>query len=317
MNEASAQTSSKTILVTGASGFIGQHLLRTLEASGYNTVALTRGGQSGETSRVVTGIDQVNLAEIACVIHLAGLAHAGAQNASTNTMHEVNVDASRRLFQQALDARVPRFVWLSSIKVLGDVAEQPLHIDAPYQPGDIYAESKMKAECALLQELNDSQKAEYTPLAIVRPPLVYGTGVKANFLSMLRWGSCGWPLPLRHASAPRSWVAVENLVSLLMKLISYHGPQTIWHVRDEEETSVAGMLRRIASLSNQTDRLFGIPISLLSMAARVVGRTEDAQRLLAPLRIDMDATRQALDWSPPVSQANAMREVVSWYHGRS
>ena len=109
-------------------------------------------------------------------------------------------------------------------------------------------------------------------------------------------------------------MAVDNLVSVLMKLTAYRGQQTIWHVRDEEETSVVGMLRRIASLSNQESRLLSVPVEVIKAAAKVVGRAEDAQRLLAPLRVDMEVTRRALDWRPPVSQANAMREVVSWYH---
>ena len=314
MSRGYSQSSRKTILVTGASGFIGQHLLRALASSRYNTVALTRGGHCGEASQVVTSIEQVKLAEVACIIHLAGLAHAGAHKASTSTMFEVNVEASIDLFQHALAARIPRFVWLSTIKVLGNASGSPLQIDAPYQPGDIYAESKMRAELGLLQELKACRGPEVSPLAIVRPPLVYGSGVKANFLSMLKWGSSGWPLPLGNACAPRSWVAVDNLVSVLMKLTAYRGQQTIWHVRDEEETSVVGMLRRIASLSNQESRLLSVPVEVIKAAAKVVGRAEDAQRLLAPLRVDMEVTRRALDWRPPVSQANAMREVVSWYH---
>lgn len=302
---------TQTVLVTGAGGFIGRHLIKALDATGYNTIAQSKSGHALPANRLVTDEAEVNLAEVDCIIHLAGLAHAGAQSASRESMMRINVEASRALYARALAARVPRFIWLSSIKVLGNRAIEPLSPTAPYDPKDDYALSKVQAEQALLSEGGGAS------LAIVRPPIVYGPGVKANFLRLLQWADRGLPLPLGRATAPRAWVAVDNLISLLLVLIAHQGNETVWHVRDLEETSVSSILRRMMSLCGHPDRLVNVPVGVIGALAGWVGRSEDVERLFSPLRVDMERTQRSLDWCPPLTQASAIQEVVRWYRARS
>lgn len=302
---------TQTVLVTGAGGFIGRHLIKALDATGYQTIAQSRSDQAMRANRHVTDTAEVNLAEVDCIIHLAGLAHAGVQSASREALRRINVEASKALYARALAARVPRFIWLSSIKVLGNMAMEPLSPTAPYDPKDDYAVSKVQAEQALLSEGGGAS------LAIVRPPIVYGPGVKANFLRLLQWADRGLPLPLGRATAPRAWVAVDNLISLLLVLITYQGKETVWHVRDLEETSVASILRRMMSLCGRPDRLVNVPSGVMGALADWVGKSEDAERLFSPLRVDIERTQGSLDWCPPLTQVSAIQEVVGWYRARS
>ena len=175
-------------LVTGAGGFIGSHLAPALADAGW------------QVTQELAGVD--------AVFHLGGLAHGGAQGADAEQLHQVNALDTLNLFQRAVAAGVPLFVWLSSIKVLGDVSSAPFTAADPLAPAGAYARSKAAGE-RLLQ----AEAAGSTRLAIVRPPLVYGPRVKANFLQLLQWADRSWPLPLGSATAPRAMVSVDNLVS--------------------------------------------------------------------------------------------------------
>ena len=293
------------MLVTGAGGFVGRHLVSALDSAGHEVIAQSRNSRHASTS-VVRTIDEVNLADVDTIVHLAGIAHAGVGEASKKALFEFNVENTLMLYNKALDAKVPKFIWLSSSKVLGDTSAKPLAVDAPYNPGDAYAESKVQAEQGLLQLNGES-------LDIIRPPLVYGPEVKANFLSLLKIALSGMPLPLGKANGPRAWVAVANLNSLVLRLLTEPTTRCVWHVRDEEETSVANLVRRIRSVGGFKHRLLGVPEGLLRVGASILGRSGDADRLFAPLRLEIEETCQALDWQPPVSQADAIRDVVSWY----
>jgi len=313
---------SQRVLVTGAGGFIGQHFLRALDMTGVDIVAQSSRDDLIQAREIVRSTSQVNLADIDCVFHLAGLAHAGARGASMTEMMDVNVNATRALYEKALEARVPRFIWLSSTKVLGDVAEVPVGVNGEYRPEDMYAESKVRGEKALLE------LAHGDTLAIVRPPLVYGPGVKANFLRLVRWAVSGRPLPLAGATAPRAWLGVDNLCSLLIRLMqsgqneisddrSTGRYNRIWHVRDEQEVSVSTLLRNVSDFANRPLHLFRVPGSILRKSATLIGLGDDAQRLLAPFRVDMSDTLTQLDWRPSVSHANGIKEVVAWYLAQS
>ena len=295
--------SPKKVLVTGAGGFIGKHLVPALDSTGYDIIAQSRHKRHA-TAIVVGDTDEVNLADVDAIVHLAGIAHSGVGEASRRALHEFNVEETLALYNRALEAKVPKFIWLSSSKVLGDAAAKPLPIDAPYNPSDAYAESKVRAEEALLELNGDA-------LDIIRPPLVYGAEVKANFLALLKAGLSGLPLPLGKANAPRAWVAVENLNALVLRLLSDQTSRCVWHVRDQEETSVANMLRRIRSVGGLKHRLFGVPESLMRVGASILGRSSDVDRLFAPLRLDIEDTCNLLNWQPPIAQSDAIRDVVT------
>lgn len=285
--------------VTGASGFIGGHLVSALEKQGWQVRCIPR-----------AGLKAPDLQNVDTLFHLAGLAHAGAQGADRREMFAVNAELTLALYRQAIEADVGRFVWLSSIKVLGDDSEQPLTVEAPYQPGDVYAESKAEAERMLLE-----QARGHTRLSIVRPPLVYGCGVRANFYALLSAADSSWPLPLKSALAPRAWVGVDNLVDLLLSLAdrSENGEQEIWHVRDLEESNVGQMVSDCRELMGRSARLWPVTPKVAMAAGTLLGRKDVISRLFQPLRVDMSATQRELGWQPPYAQSHQLKQVVAWY----
>ena len=310
------------VLVTGANGFIGRHLTPAVHAAGHRTEGVVRMAVPGETLNGQGELHKVwpslgliadDLAGVDCLFHLAGLAHAGARGADRQALFHVNLDQTVNLYRQAVRAGVKRFIWLSSIKVLGDSSTSPLAVGAPYRPGDDYAASKAAAEQQLL-----SEPAGNTQLCIVRPPLVYGVGVQANFLRMLRFALSGWPLPFKSATAPRAWLSVHNLVDLLLALGRAEGlpGQSIWHVRDAEETAVTDMLALMAGCAGRGLQQWPVPPGVAMWAARLVGKGDMAARLFLPLQVDMTETGAKLQWQPEVAQSQAIEEVVQWYQTR-
>lgn len=295
-------------LVTGAGGFIGPHLVTALKKSGWQVVVVST-SQSGDYGNVY----QVPLADIDVVFHLAGLAHEGVTGNNEADLLRVNALETKALFEACMAKGVKRFVWLSSLKVLGEEAAQPFVVESRWDPKDAYARSKAQGEEALLTAL--AQLAlDPTHLAIVRPPLVYGVGVKANFRSMLRWAFSGMPLPLAAARAGRAWVNVDNLVSLLMAVASrdLHG-HMLWHVADDEQTSVSDMLRAICEANETSCRLWYVPSQLLRWSAALLGKKALVQRLLSPLKVDVSQSKTLLGWQPVKTQKQSLAEVAAWY----
>ncbi len=282
-------------MVTGVSGFIGQHLAPALVRSGHSVTSVSRSDPESD------------LAGAECVIHLAGLAHDNVGQSAGDELIAVNARETLALYQRACTAGVRRFVWLSSIKVLGDEATTPLRTDSPCNPQDLYAESKAEGERLLAETEVDA-----TTLTIVRPPLVYGTGVKANFRALLDLSLARWPLPLGGARAPRAWVSVRNLVDFLIHLVDANEPPSgIWHVRDEHEASVAEVIAQIRDAAGQPIRLVSVNPDMLYKVMTLAGREAQAQRMLRPLRVDMEETIRS-GWNPPFRMEQEIREVVEW-----
>lgn len=223
------------------------------------------------------------------------------------------------LYQRSYRAEASGFVHLSSSKVLGDAGPRSLDEDAPRRPIGAYAYSKAAAEEELL-----AQSARLgLPLSIVRPPLAYGPGVKANFLALLTALTRGWPLPLASARGLRSWVSVGNLTDALARLGS--NLQTlpnaaIWHVSDGEDIDVADLCCRIAAKLGRSPRLWPLPRSALLAAARASGNygisTSQVASIFDALRLDDTALRTGLGWSPPQSLDAALDETVRWFRRR-
>ncbi len=306
------------VLVTGANGFIGTHLVAAFKAAGWQVHGVSRRGHYAEAidhgwPTLEQAALQLKDHPVDVVVHLAGLAHSGAQGAGAAELIEVNAKQTENLFCRSVAAGVKHFVYLSSIKVLGDRSDVPLQIDAPYQPGDDYASSKVAAERALLEaSLNSTQ------LSIVRPPLVYGPGVQANFFNLLQAADSVWPLPLKHAQAPRAWLGIKNLCDFLLTLAVHEASSNpkIWHVADVEQSSVADMLIALRTAMGRSARLLPMPTAVLMGLAKFFGQAGAAQRLLWPLPIDTSVSQEDLSWRPPFSQQQQLAEVVSWYRTR-
>ena len=300
--------------ITGSTGFIGGHLCEQLVA---RSVAIRTSHSGSRVSAVFTDLVKRSESELATalegvdvVYHLAGIAHEGAKSATQADFHEVNRDLTLRLFRAAVLARVTTFVWLSSIKVLGDVSEVPFGLDAPYRPEGFYAKSKAQAEQALLET-----PAQATDLVIVRPPLVYGPNVKGNFHRLLRLCATPLPLPFKAATAQRSMVGVDNLVSLLMHVCDNGGdPESpIVHVRDTKEWQVSGLVEELRRLLGQPDRQFRVRDNTFKALAKALHRETLASRLIDPLRVDASESERRLGWKPARPAGELLEETVAWF----
>ena len=292
--------------ITGASGFIGSHLVRHLRRAGWLTATVrarpTGGLPSGKRDSTMAG---------KVVFHCAGIAH---RYADLREQMAANRDLTLRLYAQAARSEAVGFVFLSTSKVLGDESDQPLGIDARRRPCGPYAESKAVAEEALVA----AGRRFGLPLAIVRPPLVYGPGVKAGFRTLLKAIQLGLPLPLGSATARRSYVSVANLTSALASIgasFERFAESRIWHVADDEDVAAAALCRTLAAHFGQSARLVPVPRSAFDVAARLGGDilAMRINNLFVPSRLDDQALRRHLGWSPPQTQVAALEEAVRWF----
>ncbi|MFN9030974.1 MAG: NAD-dependent epimerase/dehydratase family protein [Betaproteobacteria bacterium] len=313
-----------TVAVTGANGFIGRHLVDLLRARAYRVRPLVRRADpsvpdAGLTGDLAGDVAWPSLLQgVDCVVHCAGMAHVALHSAEDHALAEqTNTGATRTLARAAAAAGVQQFIYLSSAKVMGERSgAQPWTEDDPPAPADPYARSKAAAEAALAEVAGATDLC----VTVLRPPLVYGPGVRANFLRLLALADSRWPLPLGSAHAPRSMVYVGNLVDAIAACIGRRDAcgQTFF-VTDGQDMTVADLLRRLRTCLDRPARLLPCPAALLQLAAATAGRTDDLARLLAPARCTSQRLQQRLGWTPPVPLAQALRITTDWYrdHGRS
>jgi UDP-glucose 4-epimerase len=224
----------------------------------------------------------------------------------------VNVDGTLALARQAIAAGVKRFVFISSIKVNGEGTPpgRPYSANDTPQPQDPYGTSKLEAETALQALARDTG----LEVVIVRPVLVYGPGVKANFLNMMRWLDRGIPLPFGAIDNRRSLVAVENLVDLVVTCIGHEAAANqVFLVSDGEDLSTTGLLRRMGQALGRPARLLPVPAGLLSAGAKALGKGSLSQRLCGSLQVDISKTRDLLGWRPPIDVDTALRAAARHY----
>lgn len=308
----------RNVLVTGAAGFVGRALVKALQANElFRVTALARDSRDdlgfavcpvGEMDGA-TSYTQV-LAGIEVVIHTAARAHVMSDSAADPLAEyrRANVEATVNLARQAAAAGVKRFIFLSSIKVNGESTPpgQPFTARDVPRPEDFYAVSKLEAEQALL-ELSANSGMQ---VVIIRPPLVYGPGVKGNFASMARIVAKGLPLPLGAVDNRRSLVSLGNLLSLVIRCIDHPAAAgRVFLVSDGEDLSTAALLKRLANSGGFKSRLIPLPVGLLQAAARLLGKGEVAQRLLSSLQVDISETCRLLDWQPVCSVDEGLAKV--------
>jgi nucleoside-diphosphate-sugar epimerase len=213
---------------------------------------------------------------------------------------EVNVEGTLNLARQAANANVKRFIFVSSIKVNGEstLPGKPFTADDQPGPEDPYSISKWEAEIGLNRLANENGME----VVIIRPPLVYGPGVKANYLRMMRWINRGLPLPFGTIDNKRSLVALGNLVDLIITCIEHPAAANqIFLAGDGQDVSTTELLRSIGRALYKPARLFPCPVSLLSVAAALLGKKDMVQRLTDSLQVDISRTRSLLGWEPPLS----------------
>lgn len=313
------------IFVTGANGFVGKALVHNLvlRFPQKKIIAATRlthsSYPSGVTPRLVESIDQKtdwgSLYGVEVVVHCAARVHV-MKDTSADPLGDfrlVNAHGTAALARQAAAAGVRRFVFLSSIKVNGESTTNGRSFNANDDPNpeDPYGISKYEAEQMLRQIASDTGME----VVSIRPPLVYGPGVKANFAFLMRLLAWGVPLPLAAVTQNRrSFVALDNLVDLIVTCM--HHPAAAnqtFLVSDGEDLSTAELLRRMGTALHRPARLFYVPQMALKIAARVVRRPGVYQRLCGSLQLDINKTRELLDWNPSLTVDEALRRAAQGF----
>jgi UDP-glucose 4-epimerase len=312
------------VLLTGATGFIGGALLaRLLESGTMDVTVATRQRLDAEAKGAhlfeIESLDGAAewapaIAGVDVVIHAAARVHVMNDRAADPLaeFRRINVEGTLNLARQAAEAGVRRFIFISSIKVNGEANERgkPYTADGKLIPLDPYGISKFEAE----QGLRSLAAETGMEVVIIRPVLVYGPGVKANFLSMVKWVSKGVPLPLGAIHNVRSLVALDNLVDLIVTCIDHPAAANqVFLVSDGEDLSTTELLRRMGRALGRPARLLPIPGGVLRFVARLIGRADIAQRLCASLQVDISKTRKLLGWSPPVGVDEALSKTARYF----
>jgi nucleoside-diphosphate-sugar epimerase len=280
---------SYTILITGATGFVGQHLVRFLKKY-YSQVI----GTSRKKNKNFITIDEnpnwLNiLKEVDCVIHLANRAHV-MKDKNPEKFHQVNVVDFEHLLNACEKTNVKQFIYLSSIKVNGEeTTGKRFFYNDKVNPLDVYARSKYQAE-----ELLKKQKLDWT---IIRPPLIYGEGVKGNFASMIKLIKSPIPLPFKGINNKRSLLNVKNLCEVIAKCLKNPDAKNqIFLVSDDRDVSTPELIQKIAKREHQKVILFKLPF--LGFIMRLLGKKQQYIRLNQSLQLDIEHTKQQLNWLP-------------------
>jgi len=312
-----------TVLLTGANGFVGQHLGAFLVQQGHQVVATTRRndfdfdyapvrvvsiGDIGATADWSTALEGVDT-----VMHLAARVHVMREQATDPiaAFREVNTAGTVRLAQQAAEAGIKRFVYLSTIKVNGEnTTTQPFSENDPASPEDPYAQSKWEAEQQLLALATQTG----LEVSIVRPPLVYGPNVGGNFLRFLGLAAKAVPLPLASIDNRRSLVGIQNLCSLLE--VCLHHPEAageVFLISDNRDLSTPQLLCLLATAMERPCRLMPFPPSVLAGVSKLLGQQAVWSRLAGSLQVDISKAKQKLGWQPVMSVEQGLTETAVWY----
>jgi nucleoside-diphosphate-sugar epimerase len=315
----------KRVLITGANGFVGRRACRDLAQAGFEVTAAVRrlhaetNEITGATRVVAVGElgtetlwDQAFQGGVDAVVHLAARVHQ-FNDKHQNPLDEyrkVNVQATEQLIRASANAGIRRFVYISSMKVVGEGQSTPYTDESPNMPAGPYAISKWEAEQSL-QKLARTMGIEWV---VLRPPLVYGPGVKANFYRLMKAVNQGIPLPLGEVKNKRSLLFVGNLVDAIR--VAFDSPSAAgktFVLSDGEDLSTAELIQKMAAALNRPSRLIPVPASWLFLSGKLLGRSTEVQRLLESFTIDSSRIRSQLEWSPPFSVDQGMKETAQWF----
>jgi nucleoside-diphosphate-sugar epimerase len=309
------------VLVTGATGFIGRALCELLARSGYLVRAALRHDRSipaciaekAVVGDIAATTDwRAALRGVDLVLHVAARAHVLQDvRANADLYVETNARGTEQLANASAQAGIRRFELLSTIKVNGEETTGHAYTayDEPH-PRDAYGISKWLAE----KHVMEVAARTCMETVIVRSPLVYGPGVRANFLRLLRWVDKEWPLPLGAIDNCRSLVSIWNLCDLLVHALKHPlAPSRTWMVSDGEDLSTPGLIQRIGTAMNRRVRLLPVPVELMRLLGELSGRKEEIARLCGSLAVNIEQTRRDLEWSPPMKVDEALARTVAAY----
>lgn len=300
------------ILITGSTGFVGSALVRYLGQRNYPLVCVSRFPARGAISIGELGPEtdwRPVLRHVETIVHLA----SHAQNGSFAGLQRVNVLGSEKLVRQAVATGTRRIVYLSSVKVHGERTNgRPLVEQDLPSPEDAYGISKWRAEQVIRAAASGKME-----VVIVRPPLIYGGGVKGNFLRLLRIVEQGIPLPLKSIKNRRSFCALDNLLSFIHCCMeSRPAAGQTFFVSDDLDLSVPELVKKIAEKMNRPSRLFPCPPRLLNGSASLFDKRIYFESLCNSLQVDITAAKEKLGWKPVIDVDRALGKTVAWYKSR-
>lgn len=304
-------------MIVGGRGFIGRHLCTHLSQAGYEVCATSRKPPPQDTPAGIeyrrldlleASLAAADFEGIDAVVYLAARSHVLDETEAQPlaAYRRINVDAALTLAHSAASAGVRRFLYVSSIGVNGVSGSSAFSETDTPDPREAYAVSKLEAE----RELTGQCRRDAIELVILRPVLVYGAGAPGNFARLLRAVRAGLPLPLAGIDNRRSLLAVDNLVDLL-ELCLYHPAAAgeVFLAADGEDVSTPELLRRIGIAIGRPARLFRLPDGVLSLLARLVGKSAELERIRGSLTVDIGKARQRLGWEPPLSMREALGKL--------
>ena len=312
-----------SVLITGAGGFIGRAFCVKILAEGWKVRGTFR--SESDVSRLPDGVEAVSIGSIGSdtnwddaltgintVVHLAARVHVMDDTCSDplTEYRKVNVEGTKCLAIAAANTGIKRFVYISSIKVNGEGKAVAYTEDDEEAPVDPYGVSKWEAE----QELHKISHTTGIEVVILRPPLVYGPGVKANFLNLLKIVDRGIPLPFAKIDNLRSFIYLDNLIDVIITCINNPRAEgRTFLVNDREDVSTPELIRKIASAMGKPSRLFSISPFFMRLAGKFIGKSAAIDRIFGSLTIDSTKIRKELGWEPPYTMEYGLKETAKWY----
>jgi len=312
-------TSIGKVALSGCTGFVGSAVMKTLIANNIEGVLLARqpvpGGGNFSTFAISSIDGRTNYKDcfegIECIIHCSARVHV-MNDFSTDPLgafREINTHGALNLARQATGFGVKRFIFISSVKVNGKYnrSGEPFKSDDNFVPDDPYGLSKYEAEQGLLALAEETGME----VVIVRPPLVYGPGVKANFASLIKWVNRGVPLPLGAVHNKRSLIALDNLVSFIVHCIDHpKAANEVFLISDGEDVSTTELLHKVAKAFGKRSLLIPVPVCLMILAARLIGKEDMANRLFGSLQVDNSKACDLLAWKPVTNMDAQLKKIA-------
>jgi nucleoside-diphosphate-sugar epimerase len=312
----------KKICITGANGFIGKSICQSLINTNYRVRAFTRSytgiieARNIEYIKINSDFNKVNWKDLLngydCVIHCAGKVPSLKKKNFFNNYKSINIDGTRYLAEQSSKAKIKRFIFLSSINVLGSNTNKRkpfVYSDKP-KPDSDYGFSKFLAE----KKLKKISKETGLDITIIRPPIVYGPNAPGNFKRLIKIVNTGIPLPFGKINNKRSFIGISNLIEVIKKCIK--NPKAAgktFLVSDGEDLSTVELINYINSINRKSSRLFPFPKLLLSLFAKIINKNEEMSRLLGSLQVDITYTIKVLNWRPSTSVKDEIKKMLKYY----
>jgi len=302
--------SQPTVLVTGASGFVGRHLVPVLARNGWTVRRAVRTPSGSDDEVLIESIGPATdwravLDDVEAVVHLAARVHRPRDEDAAELYRSVNTEGTLQLARCAANAGVRHFIFISTVLVHGrsNDGRAPFTEDDALTPRGVYGMSKAAAETGLRALTQDGDMR----VTVIRPPLVYGAGAKGNFNLLVRAVKRGIPLPFAAVRNHRAFLSVENLTSFILPRLSHaYRKFDVFLLADEEQVSTPEFIRRLAKAAGTTSRLFPMPTSVLSALMKISGREDARDSLIGSLELDVSKAAST-GWRTPITLDEGLR----------